>query len=360
MDESGTLPSDPSRISDAPNREAAPEFDTPLSTEGTTRVSASSDSAPDEEAGSPQPAAPLEPAHAARAPAPPAAPGASAAKTAAARRDQAATQRKRRAWEAHRLQSIAAREVIEEMLRAAGELARGTQGAAGFRRADSLLSKARAELGGELPGSPGQVLIGPDRRACWDHWRQARGALKRAFDQRQEQDHQALATAIDELAEYARSGDPREAMRRVKELQGRLGQACLRRGPFEQQRQRLSQAWQAAHARILAQRQERSKLRDEWRARMEAHLARWRGTLEQRRGQREHLLQQMARTESMEKDARSEDFAAQARGWSRDTAEKLRRAETAIAELEERIRTTAKQLGGSGSSPGQPPTREHA
>ena len=50
----------------------------------------------------------------------------------------------------------------------------------------------------------------------------------------------------------------------------------------------------------------------------------------------------------MEKSARSEDFAVQVRGWLQGTAEKLRRAEASIAELEARIRTTAKRLGGRG------------
>jgi hypothetical protein len=355
MDESGTLPSDPSPTSDTPNRKAAPEPGTPLPISGATRVSASPDPALDldDEAGGSAPPSTV-PAEPPAAPAEVSAasagtPGDAEATAGAAKRARAATERKRRAWEMHRRQSMKARVTIVEKLRGAGELAQGTLGAAGLRKAEALLNNVRSSLGGDLPGSPGQILVGPDRRACWDHWREVRGTLKRAYDQQQEQDHQALATAVAGLTEYARSGAPYETMRRVKELQGRLGQACLRRGPFEQLRQRLSEAWQVAQARITAQRQERSRLRDEWRARTEGHLARWRGTLEQRRGQREHLLQQVARLEAMEGSARSEDFAARARGWLQETVEGLRRTEASIAELEERIRTTAKQLGGRGT-----------
>ena len=252
-------------------------------------------------------------------------------------------------WESRRYQSIEARETVEEKLRDAGGLAQGTQGTAGCRKAEALLNEVRALLGSRLPDSPGQILIGPDRRACWDGWRQVRDALKLVRDRQQEDDYHLLAAPVAEVRECARSGDPREAIRRVKELQGRLGLADLRRGQFEDLRKRLSEAWQAAQARNTGLRQERSQHRDEWRARMEGHVARWRRTLEQKRGQREHLLQQVARLEGMEKSAPSEGFTAQVHGWLQETAERLRRTEESITELEERIRTTAKKLGGHGA-----------
>jgi hypothetical protein len=352
MDESGPLPSDPSSTSDTPNREVTPGLDAPLPAEETTRASAMPESAPDEEskASSPPAPGPDEPAGAPEAPIVPAAPPDTGnAKAAAAKPSRAAREHDRRGWESRRYQSIDAREVVEEKLREAGKLAQGMQGPVGFRKAEALLNQVRALLGSDLPDSPGQHLIGPDRRACWDHWRQMRDTLKSVRDQQQEQDYQALAAPVADVNECARGGDPHEAVRRVKELQGRLGQACLRRGQFEDLRKRLSQAWQTAQARISSQRQERAKHRDEWRARIEGHVARWRGTLAQKQGQREHLLQQAAKLEGMAKRARSEDFAVQVRGWLQETAEKLRRTDESIAELEERIRTTAKKLGGRGA-----------
>jgi len=352
MDESGTLPSDPSPESGTPNPETVPGLDASMPAEETPRASASPAPAPGEETvgNAPPSAVPAEP------PTTPAEVSAAAAaisetaaaKAAAVQRARAATERKRRARDSHHRQSLQARETIEGKFLDAAGLAQGTQGAGDFRKAEALLNEVRALLGSDLPGSPGQLLIGPDRRACWDRWRQVRDALKRMRDRQQEQDYQALATPVAEVIECARSGDPSEVMQRVKELQGRLGRARLRRGQFEELRQRLSEAWQAAQARITAQRQERSRHHDEWRARMEGHLARWRVTLEQKRGQREHLLRLTARLEGMEKSARSEDFAVQVRGWLQGTAEKLRRAEASIAELEARIRTTAKRLGGRG------------
>jgi hypothetical protein len=193
MDESGTLPSDPSAMFDTPDREASPGPDASL------------------------------PAGAPAAPA--AAPGAAEAAAATLRRDRAATERKRRAWEAHRRQSMTARETIEGKLREAGGLSEGTQGAGGFRKADALLNEVRSMLGSELPGSPGQILIGPDRRACWDHWRQMRGTLKRVRDLRQAQDYQALVVPVAAVIEDARSGEPAVVMQRVKELQGQIGRA---------------------------------------------------------------------------------------------------------------------------------------
>jgi hypothetical protein len=350
MDESGTLPSDPSPGFDTPNREAPPGPDASLPVEETTRVSASHDPALDQEpgAGASVAAGPADTPAEPGAHATPAAPsGAATAKAATARRARAATERKRRAWESHRQQSLKARETFEERLRNAEELAQGTQSAGTVRRADALLNEVRTLLGSDLPGTPGQLLIGPDRRACWDRWRRVRDALKLVRDRQHDQDYQTLGAPVAEATECARSGDPSEAMRRVKDLQGRLSQACLRRGQFEELRQRLSEAWLAAQARITARRQERSQQREEWRTRTKGHLARWRGTLEQRRGQREHLLLQVTKLEGMEKNARSEDFAAQVHGWLQETAEKLRRNGESIAELEERIRATSKKLGGS-------------
>jgi hypothetical protein len=89
---------------------------------------------------------------------------------------------------------------------------------------------------------------------------------------------------------------------------------------------------------------------------MAGHLARWRESLGHKQAQREHLLQQVAKLEGMEKNARSEDFAVQVRGWLQETAEKLRRTEEFIADLEERIRATEKKLGGPGPGP-RPPRR---
>ena len=137
-------------------------------------------------------------------------------------------------WESRRYQSIEARETVEEKLREAGGLTQGTQGAAGYRRAEALLNEVRALLGSRQPDSPGQLLIGPDRRACWDRWRQVRDGLKRVRDLQQEQDYRALATPLTEVNECARDGDPHEAIRRVKELRpARPGLPAARpvRGP---------------------------------------------------------------------------------------------------------------------------------
>ena len=226
MDESGTPPSDPSPTSGDSNREAAPE-----------------------------PAAP--------------APTASAAAEVRRARGQD--------WESRRYQSIEACESVEEKLREVEALSQGASGAEGFHRAEALLNEVRALLGSDAPDSPGRTLLGPDRRACWDRWRKVRDALKHVRAVQQEQDYQALAAPVVEVNEYARSGDAYEAVRRVKELQARLGKAYLRRGQFEVLRKRLSEAWQAAQARIGELRRERAARRNEWRARMEGHLARWRG-----------------------------------------------------------------------------------
>jgi hypothetical protein len=143
----------------------------------------------------------------------------------------------------------------------------------------------------------------------------------------------------------------------VKELQAQLGRALLRRGQFEEVRKRLSEAWLAAQERIAGMRQERSRHRAEWRERMEGHLARWRETIEHKRSQREHLVLQVAKLEDMEKNARSEEFAVQVRGWRDETTEKLRRTEALIAELEERVRDAARKVSGRGG--GRRPGESH-
>jgi len=256
-------------------------------------------------------------------------------------------------WESRRYLSIEARETVDEKIRTAEGLMQGAPTTQDYRRADGILNEVRSLLASSAPGSPGQVLIGPDRRACWDRWRHVRDALRHQRGGLQEQDYQSLAGLVAEAIESANREDPFKAIQRVKELQVRLGKAYLRRGQFEELRRRLSDAWQAAQVRITEQRQERTKSRAEWRERMEGHVSRWRETLEHRRGQREHLLQQLAKLEGMEKNARSEDFAVQVRGWREETTDKLRRVEEFIADLEQRVGSAAKKLGGRGP-------REHA
>ncbi len=251
-------------------------------------------------------------------------------------------------WESRRYQSIEARETIEEKIRTAESLTQGAPGVSEYRKADSLLNEVRALLASSALNSPGQVLIGPDRRACWDRWRAVRDTLRQRRGGLQERDYQTLAALVVEVVESASRDDPFRAVQRVKELQAQLGKAYLRRGQFEELRRRLSEAWQAAQARITEQRQERTKRRAEWRERMEGHLSRWRDTLEHRQSQREHLLQQLAKLEGMEKNARSEDFAAQVRGWKDETSDKLRRVDEFIADLQERITSASKKLGGRG------------
>lgn len=256
-------------------------------------------------------------------------------------------------WESRRYLSIEARETVDEKIRTAEGLMQGAPTTQDYRRADGILNEVRSLLASSAPGSPGQVLIGPDRRACWDRWRHVRDALRHQRGGLQEQDYQSLAGLVAEAIESANREDPFKAIQRVKELQARLGKAYLRRGQFEELRRRLSDAWQAAQVRITEQRQERTKSRAEWRERMEGHVSRWRETLEHRRGQREHLLQQVAKLEGMEKNARSEDFAVQVRAWKEETTDKLRRVEEFIADLEQRVGSAAKKLGGRGP-------REHA
>jgi hypothetical protein len=251
-------------------------------------------------------------------------------------------------WESRRYQSIEAREAIEEKIRKAETLAQESQSGSDYRRADALLSEIRTLLSGAAPGSPGQVLIGPDRRACWDRWRGVRDVLRQRRGGMQDQDYQALDGLVTEVSERAKSGDAFRAVQQVKELQAQLGKAYLRRGQFEELRRRLSEAWKAAQPRVAEQRGERAKLRAEWRERMEGHLTRWRETREHKQGQREHLLGQLAKLEGMEKNARSEDFAVQVRGWREETSEKLRRVEEFIADLEGRIESVTRKLSGRG------------
>ena len=249
-------------------------------------------------------------------------------------------------WDARRYLSIEGRETIEEKIRNAEGLLQGAGGPGDLRKADALLNEARVLLGSDAPDSPGQVLIGPDRRACWDRWRQVRSALRQRSGELQEQDHQALASEVEDVTAHASESDPFQVIQRVKELQARLGRAYLRRSQFEELRHRLSLTWQAAQTRAAELRRERIEQRAQWRERMEAHVARWRESLENKRAQHAHLLQQVEKLEGMEKNARSDDFAAQVRGWQEETRAKLQRTEASIADLEERIRATARKLGG--------------
>jgi hypothetical protein len=254
-------------------------------------------------------------------------------------------------WESRRYQSIEARETVEEKLRAAEALTRSAEGGADYRRAESLLNEIRNLLANVAPGSPGQLLIGPDRRACWNRWRSLRDALRQEHGGRQEQAHRELSALVAEVAGQTAEGDPFQVTQRIKELQARLGRADLRRRQFEELRKRLSAAWQQAQGRMAGQRHERSRQRTEWRGRIEQHLPRWRQALEQERGQLAHLVEQASKLIDMEKRARSEDFAEQVRQWQAITAEKRRRTGASVAELEKRIRDAERRLGGRRPKP---------
>ena len=179
-------------------------------------------------------------------------------------------------WESRRYQSIEARETVDEKLRAAEALTQSAAGGADYRRAESMLNEIRNLLASAAPGAPGQLLIGPDRRACWERWRSVRDALRKKHGGGQEQAHRELSALVAEVTAQAAEGDPLQVTQRIKELQAQLGKADLRRGQFEELRKRLSAAWQQAQGRMAGQRHERSQQRDEWRGRMEQHLARWR------------------------------------------------------------------------------------
>jgi hypothetical protein len=268
-------------------------------------------------------------------------------------------------WESRRYQSIEARETVDERLRAAEAQMQTASTGTEYRRIESLLNEIRNLLGNPAPGSTGQLLIGPDRRACWDRWRAVRDALRKKHGVRQETAHHELSLMIVEVAALAAEGDPFQATQRIKELQAQLGKADLRRGQFEELRKRLSTAWQAAQGRMVEQRHERSRQRAEWRGRMEQHLGRWQETLEQKRGQLGHLVEQAAKLIEMEKRARSEEFAEQVRQWQAATAEKRRRTEESIAELEQRVRETERRAGGrrppgGGGTRGAKPRRAGA
>jgi hypothetical protein len=249
-------------------------------------------------------------------------------------------------WESRRYQSIEARETVDEKLRAAEALTQAAEDGTAYRRAESMLNEIRNLLSNAAPGSLGQLLIGPDRRACWDHWRSVRDALRKRHGGRQEQAYSELIAPVQEIVAQAAEADPFQVTQRIKEIQARLGKADLRRGQFEELRRRLSAAWQQAQGRMSGQRHERSQQRAEWRGRMGQHLGRWTQSLEQKRGQLEHLVGQAAKLIEMERHARSEEFAEQVRQWQAATAEKRRRAEESIAELEKRIRETEKRVGG--------------
>ncbi len=248
------------------------------------------------------------------------------------------------------------RRFIEYKIDQAHSIADGADGPDGINRARERLAQAleymkdgwsglnamdRFAMG--VTGSEGRLLK-QDRALCWERWQKTRAAIDARRDALQRYEEARLRERIRPMSDVAAYGDPYEALRLIKAIQGALKTAYLSKMQRDLIRSDLDRYWQLASGRIRERKAEKARRHQQWRCDMQAHIARW--TSENEKDERliARLADQISNLQIELAGARTAEFADKVRGWIEEKYAIIQSAQGRIRVREEKIRSVTHQL----------------
>ncbi len=187
-------------------------------------------------------------------------------------------------------------------------------------------------------------LVPRDREALWKLWKSTDEAIWQHRKAIRDENYAAGKEHMALCAEIAAHGDPFACHKKIKELRPWQRSAELAREQRNEIRKSLDESWEAAAARIEAERAERRQQFDEWKERSSDRLSDWEEKLEKMREFRLKLEEQITRLNDMEANARTDEFADQVVGWREEKETKIADVDNNIANLAEKIEAVKKRL----------------
>ena len=236
---------------------------------------------------------------------------------------------------------------IESNIREASLWGRCASSIDELRKGEELLSKAAEQMKDGWAGftwttelttlSMGR-LTKEDRDDLWTKWRAAKQEIRERRNYLSDLNYQHMHSVAEACLGIAHS-DPRETKKKIQAANGEMKQRSMSREQYAEIQGILDRAWELA-SYAAKQRQ------NEWRERMEGHIARWVSLMEKNDEIIKRLEGQVEDCEEMETNARTEDFAEQVRGWIEEKLDKMRDIRETNQELEDKIESAKRKLSG--------------
>ncbi len=235
------------------------------------------------------------------------------------------------------------REIIESLITDAYHQAGGESGPMGVQVDKEDLDKAGSTQTDALRRMKETRFFREDREALWKYWKETN---EKIFWKRHETQESNFLHAKEEASsaiDTAYYGDPYEALKKIKEVQGSLRGAYINRSQRHELYGTLGDAWDKATSRIGEVKEEKRTKHEEWRERMESNIERWESNVEKAEGYISSLEEQISRLEGEEANA-SERHAEKIRGWIEEKQEKIEEVREQIKELEEKLYSVKDKL----------------
>jgi hypothetical protein len=276
-----------------------------------------------------------------------------------ARREQArqVREKREREWKGRRAQSKQLRDLIEGNIQEALASAESApEDIATLSKAQSSLREALILLKGERK-SPDATdepvetvqgnassLLREDEQACWEKWRTANDSIfarrKALWDRSYSQLQPEAKAALDE----ASTGDPFQALEKVKEVQSHLKGSPLSKSQREEIKSTLNSAWDMAIAKVNGIRETKRKKHEEWLGRMRIQVERWANVLQENKEEISELEGQIKRHQAEIKAARSPEYSDTLRKLVKEKHQKIKEIKDSSKELEEKISSVREKL----------------
>ena len=259
-------------------------------------------------------------------------------------------------WQARRAQSKQMRASIEEKIQNACACADSApDDADNLTKAQASLSETLALLknNGECDPPPSDTagasssysgLLQEDRGYCWEKWKEANDAV---FARRQaiwDRNYEVINPDARAACEEANSGDPFQALEKVKETQGRLKDVQLSRTQREEVRNTLNSAWETAITKANTIREKKRKRHEEWLVRMEGNVAQWTDMLRRNKETALEMTDQVRKLSGEIRNAISKEHADMLRDWIAEKRQKIKEINEMNTELEEKIASAKEKL----------------
>jgi hypothetical protein len=283
-------------------------------------------------------------------------------------------EKREREWKGRRAQSKQMRDSIEAKIQEALASAESVpEDIATLTKAQSSLKEALVLLKGEREGpdatdKPAETvqvnssssLLREDEQACWEKWRTANDSIfarrKALWDRSYSQLQPESKAALNE----ASTGDPFQALEKVKEAQSHLKESPLNKSQREEIKSTLNSAWDMAIAKVNGIRETKRKKHEDWLGRMRIQVERWANVLQENKEEISELEGQIKRHQAEIKAARSPEYSDTLRNLVKEKHQKIREIKESGKELEERISSVREKLSKAEKKQPVKPAKDEA
>jgi hypothetical protein len=237
------------------------------------------------------------------------------------------------------------RELILSKIEEAYHQAKGARGGADLRDADQILQQALGwmkdgysgfGIGTQFFAANDGRMLKEHRNDCWNRWTEVKETIRARRAEICDFNYGHFKGEACDARGLARTY-PKDAKAKVRAVQSELKGATMDKWQFEEVREILNEAYNAASVAQEERHREWERKQQEWRSRMEEARSKKQGLIEKNRDFIQRLERQISDCDDMIRNARSSEHQSRVQGWIDEKTDKIRDIERFNRELEDQI-----------------------